>query len=157
MIGKKIKIENIDMIGEIDGFKIEKDELESQLRHMKTLNQENASSDKDFNQLLKEFNEFKSVQQIELRSCMDEFKSLQNSNLDLLSEFDQLKVEKDDLLNQLNQLNNKFFNVNSLLEETKESKEYFENQVNNLNNEVSCLNDTIFQLQNLFPGKSKNH
>jgi golgin subfamily B member 1 len=150
-----LQIENIDMIGEIDGLKIEKDELESQLRQMKAVNQENASSDKDYNRLLKEFNEFKSVQQNELRSYMDDFKSLQNSNLDLLNEFDQLKVEKDDLLNQLNQLNIKFFNINNLLEETKESKEYFENQVNNLNNEISCLNDTIFQLQNLFPGKSK--
>lgn len=61
---------------------------------------------------------------------MDEFKSLQNSNLDL-SELDQLKLEKDDILNQLNQLNIIFFNINNLLEEKNESKKYFENRVNN--------------------------
>ena len=66
-------------------------------------------------------------------------------------------MEKDELLNKLTELNSKNVNLTTLLEESKESKDFFENQSNNLNNEVGRLNDAIFQLQNLFPGKSNSN
>ncbi|CAF0973226.1 unnamed protein product, partial [Brachionus calyciflorus] len=99
----ELRVQNMDLLGEVDSLKLEKEQIEVELKNLVETSSEIDKLKLEKLGLNQQLND-SAIQIEDLNKQIFELNQLKAQNMDLLGEVDSLKLEKEEIQNEINNL-----------------------------------------------------